>query len=56
MCFRDDALAGRHILISGGCGAIGVLGALCALEAGRHPAPVRRAEADPELDARPASG
>jgi NAD(P)-dependent dehydrogenase (short-subunit alcohol dehydrogenase family) len=24
MCFRDDALAGRHIVISGGCGAIGV--------------------------------
>src|SRR5437879_5359359 len=24
MCFREDALAGRHIVISGGCGAIGV--------------------------------
>jgi NAD(P)-dependent dehydrogenase (short-subunit alcohol dehydrogenase family) len=24
MCFRDDALAGRHIIISGGCGAIGI--------------------------------
>ena len=24
MSFREDALAGRHILISGGCGAIGV--------------------------------
>lgn len=24
MCFRDDALEGRHILISGGCGAIGL--------------------------------
>ena len=24
MCFRDDALAGRHVVISGGCGAIGV--------------------------------
>src|SRR5690349_19008728 len=24
MTFREDALAGRHILISGGCGAIGV--------------------------------
>jgi NAD(P)-dependent dehydrogenase (short-subunit alcohol dehydrogenase family) len=24
MCFRVDALAGRHIVISGGCGAIGV--------------------------------
>jgi NAD(P)-dependent dehydrogenase (short-subunit alcohol dehydrogenase family) len=24
MCFRDDALAGCHIVISGGCGAIGV--------------------------------
>jgi NAD(P)-dependent dehydrogenase (short-subunit alcohol dehydrogenase family) len=24
MCFRDDALSGRHIVISGGCGAIGV--------------------------------
>ena len=24
MCFRDDALAGRHIVISGGCGAIGI--------------------------------
>src|SRR2546421_11653284 len=24
MTFRDDALAGRHIIISGGCGAIGV--------------------------------
>ena len=24
MCFRKDALAGRHIVISGGCGAIGL--------------------------------
>ena len=24
MCFREDALAGRHIVISGGCGAIGL--------------------------------
>jgi NAD(P)-dependent dehydrogenase (short-subunit alcohol dehydrogenase family) len=24
MCFRDDALTGRHIVISGGCGAIGL--------------------------------
>jgi NAD(P)-dependent dehydrogenase (short-subunit alcohol dehydrogenase family) len=24
MCFREDALAGRHLVISGGCGAIGV--------------------------------
>ncbi|MCZ6676140.1 MAG: SDR family NAD(P)-dependent oxidoreductase, partial [Candidatus Poribacteria bacterium] len=24
MCFREDALGGRHIVISGGCGAIGV--------------------------------
>ncbi|MCY3721413.1 MAG: hypothetical protein OXG97_04255 [Candidatus Poribacteria bacterium] len=25
MAFRNDALAGRHIVISGGCGAIGFL-------------------------------
>jgi NAD(P)-dependent dehydrogenase (short-subunit alcohol dehydrogenase family) len=25
MCFREDALAGRHVVISGGCGAIGVV-------------------------------
>ena len=24
MCFREDALAERHIVISGGCGAIGL--------------------------------
>src|SRR5258707_5931741 len=24
MCFREDALTGRHIIISGGCGAIGI--------------------------------
>src|SRR4051812_48455918 len=24
MCFRDDALAGQHVVISGGCGAIGI--------------------------------
>src|SRR5947209_2711592 len=24
MCFRDDALAGRHLVISGGCGSIGL--------------------------------
>ena len=24
MCFREDALSGRHIVISGGCGAIGI--------------------------------
>ena len=24
MAFRNDALAGRHIVISGGCGAIGL--------------------------------
>jgi len=39
-----------------GCGAIGVVGALCALEAGRHPAPMRRPGTDPELDVRLARG
>ena len=24
MCFREDTLAGHHIVISGGCGAIGL--------------------------------
>ena len=24
MCFREDSLSGQHIVISGGCGAIGV--------------------------------
>ena len=24
MCFREDAIAERHIVISGGCGAIGL--------------------------------
>src|SRR5438034_2699741 len=24
MCFREDALAGQHVVISGGCGAIGL--------------------------------
>jgi MFS family permease len=38
-----------------GCGAVGVVGALCALRAGRYPAPSGRSGAIPEVDARPGS-